>query len=142
MDRRAESVADSRFIITGSALQPVLATTLVSQTLTEWAMVLQQALTSSQVPQAYVELANPLAVLLRQVYWLKCYSASQTSKRALVDLSLKGTHLFGATLDDIIKNLTSGKSTFLPQAKKGKELRWHKWILHSSGSSGKGTKPF
>lgn len=41
--------------------------------------------------------------------------ADQTSKRALADLPFQGARLFGATLDDIIRDLTEGKSTFLSQ---------------------------
>lgn len=45
------------------------------------------------------------------------WSADQTSKKALADLPFQEYLLFGATLDNIIKNLMGSKSTFLPQAK-------------------------
>ena len=65
--------------------------------------------------------ASVFAVVLCRLVWLKCWSADQASKKALVDLPFKGDRLFGASLDDIIKDATGGKSTMLPQSGKGKE---------------------
>ena len=62
-------------------------------------------------------------MVLRRPVWLKCWSADQSSKKALVDLPFKGERLFGASLDDLIKDATGGKSTLLPQSGKGKEPR-------------------
>ena len=67
--------------------------------------------------------ASAYAVVLRRLVWLKYWSADQSSKKALVDLPFKGERLFGAYLDDIIKDATGGKSTLLPQSGKGKEPR-------------------
>ena len=67
--------------------------------------------------------ASAYAVVLRRLVWLKCWSVDQSSKKALVDLPFKGERLFGASLDDIIKDATGGKSTLLPQSGKGKEPR-------------------
>lgn len=171
-DCRAEPVVHFMFTITKSTLQPVLATALVFQTLTEQAKVLRQGLTSSQMPKVHVELADYLvqglkfvmrplaqphsfpnfvsAVVLWRVLWLKCWLADQTFKKALADLLLQGDQLFRGTLDDIIKNLTGGKSTFLPQSKKGKESRRrtgptftaHEQIFHPPGSAKKVSKSF
>lgn len=109
-DRKAESVARNMFTIAGSALRPILATALVSQTLTEWAKFLRHCLGSELFPPAYVELADHLvqglqfvcdaslytapllsklsisAVVLGRILWLKCWSADHTSKNALTDL--------------------------------------------------------
>lgn len=83
------------------------------------------------------------AVVFRRVLWLKCWFADQTSKKALTDLPFQGNRLFGVTLDDIIKSLTGGKSTFLPQSGKGKKPSRHrKTFFHPSGSPDKGSKHF
>ena len=131
-DRRSEAVGRSIFSMLGSALRPILATALVSQTLTEWARLLHQELEEHHAPPGCVELADQLvhglkyvcdsaldaaplisrtsvsAVVLRRLIWLKVWSADQTSKKALADLPFQGERLFGASLDDIIKNVTGG----------------------------------
>ena len=68
-------------------------------------------------------LSRASAVVLRRLVWLKCWSADQSSKKALVDLPFKGEQLFGASLDDIIKDATGGKSTLLLQSGKGPRRR-------------------
>lgn len=60
MDCRAEVLDWSLFAIPISALLPVLATALVSQTMTDWVKVLLQALTTSHMPQSSVEFADQL----------------------------------------------------------------------------------
>lgn len=54
-DRKAEAVAWSMFTLAGSALCPVLATALVSQTLTEWAKLLHRELSNEQASSVCVE---------------------------------------------------------------------------------------
>lgn len=105
-NRRAEAVARSIFMVVGAALRPVLATALVSQTLTEWAKLLHRELEKQQSPPVCVELADQLvqglkyvcdaaldtlpllssasvsAVVLRRLIWLKCWSADQASKKS------------------------------------------------------------
>ena len=49
-DRRSEAVTRSIFTMLGSALRPILAATLVSQTLTEWAKLLRQTVEEHQLP--------------------------------------------------------------------------------------------
>lgn len=53
-----------------------------------------------------------LAVVRSWVFWLKCWSADQTSKKALADLHFQDEKLFGAILNGINKNLMGRKSTF------------------------------
>ena len=137
-DRRAEAVAHSMFTVVGSAVRPVLAGALVSQTVTERAKLLLQELEGHNASEDCVALADQLVQGLKFV----CESALDTlpllsrasayavvlrrlvsSKKALVDLPFKGERLFGASLDDIIKDATGGKSTLLLQSGKGKESR-------------------
>lgn len=141
-DRRAEAVARSMFTVVGSALRPVLATALVSLTLTEWAKLLHRELGNEQVSPVCVELADQLvqglkyvcdaaldtapllsrvlasALVLRRLIWLKCWSADQTSKKALAELPFQGGRLFGASLDDI-KDITGGEEYFSPTVQEG-----------------------
>ena len=58
--RRSEAVTRSMFTMLGSALRPILAANLVSQTFTEWAKVLHQTVVEHQVPPEYVRLADQL----------------------------------------------------------------------------------
>ena len=93
--------------------------------------------------------ASMSAVILRRVLWLKCWSADLGSKKTLTNLPFQGNRLFGATLDEIIKDATGGKSTFLPQAAKAKGPRnkrgpfftAHKGYVRPAGTSGKGKTP-
>ena len=58
--------------------------------------------------------ASDSVVVLRRLIWLKCWSANQASNKALLDLPFKGERLFGASLNDIIKDTTGGKSRHGP----------------------------
>lgn len=121
----------SLFTIAWSALQPLLATALVSQMLTEWAKLLWQGLNTGNV-----DLVNQLvqglkyvcdassdaallfsklsvsAVVLRRVFWLKCWAVDQTSKKAHVDLPFQGDCLFGAFT-------TSSRTTWMARVPEG-----------------------
>lgn len=55
------------FTVVGSALRPVLATALVSQTLTEWAKLLHSELGKEQVSLVCVELADQLVHGLKYI---------------------------------------------------------------------------
>ena len=55
------------FTVVGSALRPVLATALVSRTLTEWAKLLHRELEKQQASPVCVELADQLVHGLKYV---------------------------------------------------------------------------
>lgn len=58
------------------------------------------------------------AVVLRCLLWLKCWLAYHASN---TEMPSTGEHLFSSSLDNNIENITEGKSTFLPQARKTKD---------------------
>ena len=171
VDRKMEAESRTIFSLIGSAFRPVIVIGLVSQTLTEWAKMVSQDLKGKDIPQETSDWmeqiiqglqficdaaldttpllghASMSAVILRRVLWLKCWSADLGSKKTLTNLPFQGNRLFGATLDEIIKDATGGKSTFLPQAAKVKGPRNKRgpfFTAHKgrqAGTSGKGKTP-
>lgn len=55
--------------------------------------------------------------------WVKYWFTDLTSKKLLADMSFDGVRLFGASLDELIKNVTSGKSTFLSLSRRVNDVR-------------------
>lgn len=131
------------FTVAGSALCPILDTTLLSETqhspnglslyAKDWVINRSSQSTWNWWTKKFRALkcvwdvsldAAPLLSklsILAVVIWGVCWPVDEMSKKSLADLPLQGEQLFGASLHNIIKNLMRGKSTFLLQSRKGED---------------------
>lgn len=147
VDRRLEGLTKHVFAFVVALFRPILAGTWAARAIISNVSEVKRALLNGMVREEAVSMldksskladfvrgaaldagrlaavASASANTARRILWLKQWSGDSGSKKTLTEMPLKGRKLFGRHLRSIIKDITGGKSTLLPQGKRGQQSK-------------------
>ncbi|KAM4795957.1 von Willebrand factor A domain-containing protein 3B [Rhinophrynus dorsalis] len=139
MERKLYGILKRQFIVLGQNLKAATAVACLTPTIRIWLTSLEETIESNvsrlkllKEVEVMKEATNfsfdssldiirlmarlsSFSVAARRALWLKSWNADTPSKSKMVALPFIDIPLFGKYLEDIIKKVSGGKSTFLPQ---------------------------